>query len=78
MTVGKNSLILDGSVITKSIPSDSVVCGNPAQVVNSIDNWYSKLVLTNKSYPWYGKELTHDEIVKKREEYFFGSSKNEF
>lgn len=78
VTIGKNSLILNGSVITKTIPENSVVCGNPAHVVDNIDSWYSKMVFTNKSYPWFDKELTHAEIVKEREAYFFeGSSKYE-
>ena len=34
--VGKNSIIGAGSVVTKDVPPNSIVCGNPAHVVRSI------------------------------------------
>lgn len=71
-TIGKNSLILDGSVITEPIPPNSVVCGNPAKVIANTDSWYQVIMGRNKEYPWYGKNISHDEIVKERESFFFG------
>lgn len=35
VTIGKNSVIGAGSVVTKSIPSDSVAVGNPCKVINT-------------------------------------------
>lgn len=35
--IGENSLIGAGSVVTKNIPADSVVIGNPAKVIKKID-----------------------------------------
>ena len=32
VTIGRNSLIGAGSVVTKNVPANSVVCGNPAKV----------------------------------------------
>ena len=37
VNVGKNSLIGAGSVVTKDVPPDSVVVGNPGRVVKNID-----------------------------------------
>lgn len=37
VTVGENSLVGAGSVVTKDIPANSVAFGNPAKVVRSID-----------------------------------------
>ena len=34
--VGRNSVIGAGAVVTKSVPANSVVVGNPARVVNSL------------------------------------------
>jgi len=34
--VGKNSLVGAGSVVTKSVPKNKVVCGNPAKVIKDI------------------------------------------
>lgn len=71
VTIGRNSLILEGSVIVSSIPENSVVYGNPGRVVDNIEKWYTKLVGINELYPWYEKDISHDEIVKMREDYFF-------
>lgn len=69
--IGSNSLILDGSVVTESIPENAVVLGNPAKPIANIHDWFSDLLKRNEEYPWYGKEIIHDLIVKEREKYFF-------
>jgi acetyltransferase-like isoleucine patch superfamily enzyme len=33
VTIGENSVVAAGSVVTKSVPPDVVVAGNPAVVV---------------------------------------------
>ena len=36
VTIGKNSIIGAGSVVSSDIPEFSVACGNPAKVIRSI------------------------------------------
>jgi len=36
LTIGENSLVGAGSVVTKNVPSNSVVVGNPAKVVDKV------------------------------------------
>lgn len=38
VTVGENSIVAAGSVVTKNVPPNSVVAGNPAVIVKSIDH----------------------------------------
>jgi acetyltransferase-like isoleucine patch superfamily enzyme len=38
VVIGENSVVAAGSVVTKSVPANSVVAGNPAVVVKSIDH----------------------------------------
>lgn len=37
VTIGENSVVAAGSVVTKSVPSNSFVGGNPARVIRSIE-----------------------------------------
>lgn len=71
VTIGKNSLVLEGTVLTESVPENSVVQGNPGIIIDTIENWYNKLLETNQKYPWYEKTMDHDSIVREREEFFF-------
>ena len=39
ITIGKGSLVAAGSVVTKSVPPHSVVAGNPARFICSVDDY---------------------------------------
>ena len=51
VTIGDNVLIAAGSVVTKSIPSNVVVAGNPAKYVCTLDEFIEK-----PFYP-FGEEI---------------------
>ncbi len=38
--IGKRTIVAAGSVVTKDIPADVIVAGNPAKVVKNINNTY--------------------------------------
>ncbi|HEU5395915.1 MAG TPA: acyltransferase [Verrucomicrobiae bacterium] len=38
ITVGENALIGAGSVVTKDVPPNTIVAGNPARIINSVDS----------------------------------------
>lgn len=42
VSIGDNCVIGAGSVVSRSIPSNSVAVGNPCKVVTSIDEYYDK------------------------------------
>jgi len=50
ITVGEHSLVGGGSVVTKDVPSRSVVYGNPARVSKKIDDLRCIRGLTDKPY----------------------------
>lgn len=37
VTIGENAIVGSGSVVTKDVPSDTIVAGNPARVVRKIN-----------------------------------------
>jgi acetyltransferase-like isoleucine patch superfamily enzyme len=38
VTIGKNSIIGAGSVVTKNVPTNSIFAGNPAKLVKSLED----------------------------------------
>lgn len=42
VSIGDNCIIGVGSIVTKSIPKNSVVAGIPAKVIQSVDDYYEK------------------------------------
>lgn len=41
--IGKNCVIVGGSVVTKSIPDGCMVAGNPAKFIGYTDDFYKEL-----------------------------------
>ena len=50
--IGKNSLVGAGSVVTKNVPDNSVVIGNPAKVIKKIDELECLPGFFDKPYQW--------------------------
>lgn len=59
VTIGNHVLIAAGSVVTKSIPSDVVVGGNPAKIICSISDYKER----NEKYNIHSKSI--DSAQKK-------------
>lgn len=51
VTIGENSLIGAGSVVTTDIPANSVAYGNPAKVRKKISQLRCPLGITDRPYP---------------------------
>ena len=42
VTIGENAIVGAGSMVTKDVPPNTIVAGNPARIVRNIDNQESK------------------------------------
>lgn len=42
VTIGKNSIVAAGSIVTKSVPENSIVAGNPAKVISTTNEYLEK------------------------------------
>ena len=60
VTIGDNVLIAAGSIVTKTIPSNVVVAGNPAKYICSIEEYIEK----NKKYNTDSKGLSKEKKKK--------------
>ncbi len=49
--IGPNVVIGAGSVITRDVPPNSVVAGNPAKIIDSFDNYIKKRKQITSLYP---------------------------
>ncbi len=55
VTIGENSLVGAGAVVTKNIPPNSVAVGSPARVIKGIDELECKEPYFSKAYEWEDK-----------------------
>jgi acetyltransferase-like isoleucine patch superfamily enzyme len=42
ITIGPNAIVAAGSVVTKDVPPDTIVAGNPACVIGSVETYHEK------------------------------------
>lgn len=60
VTIGDNVLVAAGSVVTRSVPPRTIVAGNPARVVGTVDDYIER----NLPYNLNSKGLTRSEKRK--------------
>ncbi len=47
--IGPNSIVGSGSVVTKDVPPNTIVAGNPAKVITTVDKYLSKVEAASQS-----------------------------
>lgn len=82
VTIGPRAIVGAGAVIGKDVPPNSVVAGNPARFIRTLDEHVEKIQARTDSYPWhdlieqreggYNPRL-EPELKRRRLAYFFGS-----
>jgi maltose O-acetyltransferase len=79
VTIGKNSIIAAGSIVTKSIPENCVAAGNPAKVISTLDKYEEKVNHQFKvdSTKIYGENYTiNGKISSGQKKEMYDSLKN--
>ena len=64
--IGKNSLIGANSVVTKDVPEGSIVAGNPARIISTLDDWKIKINNEFDKCPHFSNEYTMRKNVSKK------------
>lgn len=80
VTIGPRAIVGAGAVVTRDVPPNSVVAGNPARVIRSLDEHFEILKQRSDAYPWNPliqkreggfDPVIEDELDKMRIEHFF-------
>jgi acetyltransferase-like isoleucine patch superfamily enzyme len=80
VTIGPNSVVAAGAVVTRNVPAGMVVGGVPAKVLCSLDELMNRFEIRSKNYPWdyliQEREGSLDaamepELLRQRLRYFF-------
>lgn len=64
--IGRNCLISVGSVVTKDIPDNSIVAGNPAKVIGNFDSYLAWRQVSTANSPKFRNQLLPDEIAEEQ------------
>lgn len=57
VTIGEHSIVAAGSVVTKSVPPYTVVAGNPAKIICSVNDYLSRNIQYNTHSKGLNKEV---------------------
>lgn len=83
VTIGPRAIVGAGAVVSKDVPPNSVVAGNPARFIRTLDEHVARVRQRAEQYPW--KDLIEQrdggydpaiepELKRRRVEYFFGGA----
>ncbi len=70
VTIGNNVLIAAGSIVTKSVPSNVVVAGNPAKYVCTLDEYVEKNLQYNTDTKKMSRKAKKDFLLNMPENKF--------
>lgn len=83
VTIGPDSIVAAGAVVTKDVPPGTVVAGNPAKVICTMQALIDRVEERCAAYPWmdlirqrngaYDAEL-EPTLLAMRKQYFYGEN----
>lgn len=62
VTVGENSIVGAGSVVTKDIPPETIAAGNPARTIATIKDYKEKMQLLSKGKKIFSEEYYIEKL----------------
>ena len=87
ITIGSNTIVGAGSVVTKEVNDNAVWAGNPARFICPVDEYIDKIEIESQTYPWLELLQKHERHVfdpglehqlrQERVKHFFGKRSTE-
>lgn len=62
--IENNVIVASGSVVTKSVPANSIVGGNPAKIIGRFEDYKEKCLKNLKSEEDFDRDLSYKERVE--------------
>lgn len=75
--IGPNTIVGAGAVVTKNAPKNTIIAGNPARVICSIDEYLNKITRSAKGKKIYSAEYYIDLISEDQKKEMLNSLNNE-
>lgn len=66
VTIGPNSIVGAGSVVTKDVPPGMVAAGNPAKVIMSVEEYLHKIRSIGKDKKVFGEDYYIEQLDDKK------------
>lgn len=70
VTIGDHVLVAAGSVVTKSVPSGSVIAGNPAKFICTIEEYAARNLKYNVKTKGLNREEKKEVLLKMNDSFF--------
>lgn len=64
--IGPNSIVGTGSVVTKDVPPNTIVAGNPAKVITTVDDYIRKIEDISQSKKIFGTDYYIENLDEKK------------
>ena len=64
VTIGPNAIVGANTVVSRDVPPNTIVAGNPAKVIANVDEWLARKKLNGELIPWSGGIIPTDEEVE--------------
>ena len=65
VTIGPDAIVGSGSIVTKDVPEGSVVAGNPARVISSLDGYIERYKNKSIQVTALNREALRSELTRK-------------
>ncbi|MCP5214435.1 MAG: acyltransferase [Pseudomonadales bacterium] len=65
VTIGSRVIVGANAVVSKNVPANSIVAGNPAKIVGSVDDWLVRKEERGELIDWFGGTVPDDEDVNR-------------